>query len=116
MSYIGVPEDFQETFGNLVNEAQGNFSDYSPPTSPETYWATVDYYWPQIKNILLLYTLLDGDDLDKWVQERNVEIVHVFNNAWFKAPDNGRIHLIPAWHIFCDLCSEGYLVYEKNQE
>jgi hypothetical protein len=114
MSYIGVPENFQVTFYNLVNQSQKNFSDYSYPTSPETYWATVDYYWPQIKNIVLMFTLLDENELDKLVKERSPEIGSVFNNAWFKAPDAGRIHLIPAWHIFCDLCSESYLLYEPQ--
>ena len=110
MSYIGVSEQAQANFHNKVVEAQSNFCDYSYPKTAEQYWETVDYYWPEIKNILLSFTLLNEDDLDKWVKERNPEIVSVFNDAWFSAPDNGKIHLIPAWHIFCDLCSEGDLV------
>jgi hypothetical protein len=61
----------------------------------------------------LKFTYLDPDDLDKWAKERNSEIASVFNNAWFNAPDSGRIHLIPAWHIFCDLCSESYLLNDN---
>lgn len=114
MSYIGVAENNQVNFHNKVIEAQSNFCDYSYPKTVEEYWATVDYYWPQIKNIVLMFTYLDENELDKWVKQRDPSIVSVFNDAWFNAPDNGRIHLIPAWHIFCDLCSEGYLLYESE--
>lgn len=113
MSYIGVPEQYQVNFHNQVSEAQKDFNDYLCPTTKENYWATVDYYWPQIKNIVLMFTLLDENELDKCVKERSPAIGSIFNNAWFKAPDNGRIHLIPAWHIFCDLCSESYLLHEN---
>ena len=54
MSYIGVSPENQEFFRNRVAEAQNKFYDYSPPTTKEAYWATVDYYWPEIKNIVLM--------------------------------------------------------------
>jgi hypothetical protein len=114
MSYIGIPQQHQENFQHRVIEAQKDFSNYSPPTTKESYWATVDYYWPQIKKIVLMFTLLDEDELDKCVKERSPAIGSIFNNAWFKAPDHGRIHLIPAWHIFCDLCSESHLLHEPQ--
>ena len=114
MSYIGVAPQDQENFQHKVVEAQIDFSNYIYPDSKESYWTTVDRYWPQIKNILLEFTYLDPDDLDKWAKERNPEITNVFNDAWFNAPDSGKIHLIPAWHIFCDLCSESYLLYEPQ--
>jgi hypothetical protein len=110
MRYIGVAPQDQANFQYKVTEAQKDFSGYSYPTTKEEYWAIVDKYWPEIKDILLKFTYLDPDDLDKWAKERNSEIASVFNDAWFNAPDNGRIHLIPAWHIFCDLCSETYLL------
>ena len=113
MSYIGVPEQYQVNFHNQVSEAQKDFSDYLCPTTKESYWATVDYYWPQIKKIVLMFTFEDSDGLDKMVKERDPSIVSTFNDAWFNAPDSGRIHLISAWHIFCDLCSEGYLLHEN---
>ena len=103
MSYIGFAPQDQENFQHKVVEAQIDFSNYIYPDSKESYWATVDRYWPQIKDIVLMFALLDEDDLDKWAKERNSEIASVFNDAWFNAPDNGRIHLIPAWHIFCPL-------------
>ena len=114
MSYIGVAPQDQTNFQYKVTEAQKDFSDYSYPTTKEEYWAIVDKYWPEIKSILLEFTYLDPDDLDKWAKERNPEMTSVFNNAWFNAPDAGRIHLIPAWHILCDLCSESYLLYEPQ--
>ena len=113
MSYLRVAPWEQKQFHNKVIEAQKDFSDYSYPNTKEDYWQIVDKYWPQIKNILLEFTYLDPDDLDKWAKERNPEITNVFNDAWFKAPDNGKIHLIPAWHIFCDLCSESHLLHEN---
>jgi hypothetical protein len=114
MSYIGVPEQHQVNFHNQVSEAQKDYSDYLCPTTKENYWETVDYYWPQIKNIVLMFTYLDENELDKWVEQRDPSIASVFNDAWFNAPDNGKIHLIPAWHIFCDLCSEGYLLNDLD--
>ena len=113
MNYIGVAPQDQENFQHKVVEAQIDFSNYIYPDSKESYWATVDRYWPQIKNIVLMFTLLDENELDKCVKERSPAIGSIFNNAWFKAPDHGRIHLIPAWHIFCDLCSESYLLHEN---
>jgi hypothetical protein len=113
MSYIGVAPQDQTNFQYKVTEAQKDFSDYSYPTTKEEYWVIVDKYWPQIKDIVLMFTLLDEDELDRCVKERSPAIGSIFNNAWFKAPDDGRIHLIPAWHIFCDLCSESYLLHEN---
>ena len=114
MSYIGVAPQDQTNFQYKVTEAQKAFSSYSYPTTKEEYWQIVDKYWPQIKNIVLMFTLLDENELDRCVKERSPAIGSIFNNAWFKAPDNGKIHLIPAWHIFCDLCSESYLLHEPQ--
>jgi hypothetical protein len=113
MSYIGVSPQNQDYFHNRVSEVQNKFYDYVPPTTKESYWETVNYYWPQIKNILLEYTLLEKDELDILLKDKNPEITTVFNDAWFNAPDDGKIHLISAWHIFCDLCSESYLLHEN---
>lgn len=112
MSYIGVPPQYQETFHNRVIEAQKDFKDNLYPTTKESYWATVDYHWPHIKKIVLMYTSITSDELDVMVKDRNSSITCVFNNAWGNAPDNGGIHLIPAWGVFCDLCSESYLILE----
>jgi hypothetical protein len=113
MSYLRVAPQDQKQFHNKVVEAQKDFSDYCYPYTKEEYWQIVDKYWPQIKNIVLMFTLLDENELDRCVKERSPAIGSIFNNAWFKAPDDGRIHLIPAWHIFCDLCSESYLLHEN---
>ncbi len=113
MSYLRVAPQDQEQFHNKVVEAQKDFSDYCYPYTKEEYWQIVDKYWPQIKNIVLMFTLLDENELDRCVKERSPAIGSIFNNAWFKAPDDGRIHLIPAWHIFCDLCSESHLLHEN---
>jgi hypothetical protein len=69
MSYIGVAPQDQENFQHKVVEAQIDFSNYIYPDSKESYWATVDRYWPQIKDIVLMFTYLDPDDLDKWAKE-----------------------------------------------
>jgi hypothetical protein len=113
MSYLRVAPWDQKQFHNKVVEAQKDFSDYSYPNTKEDYWQIVDKYWPQIKNIVLMFTLLDENELDRCVKERSPAIGSIFNNAWFKAPDSGKIHLIPAWYIFCDLCSESHLLHEN---
>ena len=69
MSYIGVPEQYQVNFHNQVSEAQKGFSDYLCPTTKESYWATVDYYWPEIKKIVLMFTFEDSDGLDKMLKD-----------------------------------------------
>ena len=73
MSYIGVAPQDQTNFQYKVTEAQKDFSSYSYPTTKEEYWQIVDKHWLQIKNILLEFTYLDPDDLDKWAKERNPE-------------------------------------------
>lgn len=113
MGYIGVPDEHQENFHNRVIEAQSPFSDYKCPTTKEEYWSTVETYWKPLKAIIIPYVEDANDEiLDKLLQERNTKLGSYFQIAWFYAPDNGNIHLIPAWHILCDLCSESTLLYE----
>jgi hypothetical protein len=112
MSYIGVPPQYQENFHNRVIEAQKDFKDNLYPTTKESYWATVDYHYSHIKTIVLMYTSISSDMLDVMVKDRNISIIEVFNKAWANAPDTGEIHLLPAWYVFCDLCSESYLILE----
>lgn len=111
MGYIGVPDEHQENFHNRVIEAQSPFSDYKYPTTKEEYWSTVETYWKPLKNILDMY-VSDNETLEKLLKEKDAKLNDYFQIAWFYAPDNGKIHLIPAWHILCDLCSESYLLYE----
>lgn len=124
--YKNVPENKQAEFHNRVKLAQAPLSVYKCPETAEDYWRVVDNYWsyllaileqfpPEIKleDMLLRGEILSPSDLKTRLKEnRDVRLVEYFNRAWTAAPDNGSIHLIPGWGILCDLCSEGYLVYE----
>lgn len=68
-----------------------------------------------LKNIVNLYA---KNKLDLFVEisnnpeENHLEINKILNNAWFNAPDDPLIHLIPGWGSLCDLCSE-YHVFQE---
>lgn len=113
MGYIGVSEKNEKNFNHRVIEARLPFSDYKCPNTKEEYWSTVEMYWKPLKKIVITYVEnANNEMLDKLLQEKNVDLGSYFQNAWFSAPDRGSIHLIPAWHILCDLCSERSLLYE----
>lgn len=118
MSYKGIEEKDQEKFAaDVINARQmvaGKHSKkYTPPATKEAYWAVVDEYWDELLALMIQFTLIvDVDQLTKLKIDRDTHLVTHFNNAWFAAPDHGSIHLLPAWNVLCDLCSESYLVYE----
>jgi|HubBroStandDraft_2_1064218.scaffolds.fasta_scaffold1048408_1 hypothetical protein len=89
---------------------------YEYPKTAEEYWKTVDTYWADLYNILVRFLpnnrLAQADHLRLI---KNAELVSLFNDAWWNAPDNQSIHSIPGWHILCDLCSEAYLVQEESE-
>lgn len=115
MGYIGVPQHNQENFHAKVIESRSNFSDYTCPTTKEEYWSTVDTYWKPLKNIInRYYKDVSDETLTELFQTKHPRLATYFEYAWISAPDDGTIHLIPAWHILCDLCSESYLLYEES--
>lgn len=45
--------------------------------------------------------------LDETVADKDETVLlSMLNQAWWRAPDNGRIHDIEGWDVLCDLCSE----------
>lgn len=90
---------------------------YHYPTNKEEYWSIVEEHWVNLKDILEMF--LPSEDVEKADQMRitkNRELAHLFNDAWFNAPDNRGIHSIPSWHVLCDLCSESYVLYDEGEE
>lgn len=84
---------------------------YNTPTSYDEYWFTVDAYWDQLYAILVKFLPTEKlEHADAYRLNKDSEILSLFNDAWFNAPDNRSIHSIPGWHILCDLCSESYLL------
>ncbi len=45
----------------------------------------------------------------RYRNERNPEIVSLFNQTWFGIPESSDVRYEPGFGMFCDLCSEGYL-------
>jgi hypothetical protein len=131
MSYKNISEHNQDSFHNLVVQAHNDLNKihapYEHPKTKEQYWAIVDEYWPELLNIILMFnseTIEDFKNLDfgkktafvvtQLKQDKNRDLVDWFNATWASAPDDGYIHLIPAWYQLCDLCSESYLLYEEQ--
>lgn len=121
--YKNIDLEYQDIFSNKVAENQ--IMGYSYPKTKEEYWQTVDTYWADLLNIILMFCPEVINNINnkyfgektavvvtKLKENRDIELVDCFNSVWTLAPDDGRIHLIKAWHILCDLCSESYLAYE----
>jgi hypothetical protein len=127
--YKNVPENKQEEFHNRVQLAQAPLSVYKCPATAEDYWVVVDNYWSYLLAIierfgppLKLDEMLLGSEIlsvsvaaTRWKENRDIRLVEYFNDTWAAAPDCGTIHMIPGWHILCDLCSESYLFYGDSE-
>lgn len=84
-------------------------------TNKNEYWLIVDAHWADLYNILTMY--LPKEELskaDKLRLNKDRELVELFENAFFNAPDHAHIHSIPGWHILCDLCSEAHVLWEDK--
>jgi len=126
--FKNVPENQQDIFAAKVAAAHESLAadhtkPYDHPKTKEDYWATVDEYWPELLQLILTYAPATLDELvgdkkavaaTKLKQERSVKLCEMFNQAWASAPDDGRIHLLPAWNVLCDLCSECHLLFEEE--
>jgi len=86
------------------------------PTNKEEYWQTVDAHWEDLYDILIRF--LPKEKLaqaDKLRLNQNTDLVSLFNDAWWSAPDSPSIHSIPSWHTLCDLCSEAHVLFEESE-
>jgi hypothetical protein len=122
--YKNIPESEQETFHKKVLATKQY--KYTCPTTAEEYWQVIDNNWTDLLNIILMFGPENVIDTSadciieklavvatKYKDSRDIRLIDLFNKTWASAPDDGRIHLIPAWHILCDLCSESYLVFDS---
>ena len=85
-------------------------------TNKNEYWQIVDANWADLYNILATY--LPKEELSKADNLRlnkDRELVDLFDDAWFAAPDHKSIHDIPGWHVLCNLCSEAHVLYEDGE-
>lgn len=114
----------QVKFEQLV--ISNSIKNYVCPTTYNEYWMTVNTYWSDLLNIMLMYlpeyvevhrrfelkkTAVFVTEL---MQTKDIRLVDKFQQTWTSAPDDGYIHSIKGWGILCDLCSESYLVCENN--
>ena len=125
MTYRGISENNQTFFAAKVAENIARNTEYKVPNTKEEYWQVVEKYWDELLNIILMYapeTLFEkkffGEKTSvvatRLMKQKDPMLLSFFNKTWASAPDDGRIHLIPRWHILCDLCSEGYLIHEEQ--
>lgn len=54
--------------------------------------------------------------LNSLKKSRNVELDRIFQSSWFGMPESPRVRTLPGFYIFCDLCSESYVLYEKDNK
>jgi hypothetical protein len=124
--YKNIPESKHDSFCKRVINVQSAFKSYQCPTTKEEYWQVVDDYWSNLLDIILMFgpeNIINADSdnvveklavvATRYKENRDIRLVDFFNKSWSSAPDDGEIHLIPTWHILCDLCSESYLVIEN---
>jgi hypothetical protein len=77
------------------------------------WWNALEGNWNHIRSILTKF--LSPTDLQLALQlktNKDIQLSGLLEKAWAMAPDNRSIHSIPSWGIFCDLCSEKYVLYE----
>jgi len=103
---------------------QGNY-----PKTKDEWWILVDQNWPDLLGILNRFIgMTDNEDINgnitecqrseeiaRMKQKRDSRLVRYFNGAWLNAPDIPEIHEIPGWSLLCDLCSEEYVLYKKEE-
>jgi hypothetical protein len=133
MPYINVKPENQNEFATAVNsvaqETHAKHPPYSYPANKQEWWATVDEYWAELFEIINRYapSHIDFPDefpaglpidtgvcVTKLKQEQNSELANILERTWGSAPDEGSIHLNPAWDVLCDLCSESYVLFEET--
>jgi len=106
----------------------------SYPKNKYEWWALVDENWEKLMSIMNRFLSLNNLatdppgkltgkimthtallDIIRAKENRDGhKLLRYFNGAWGEAPDKSWIHEIPAWGVLCDLCSEDYVLDEKN--
>jgi len=52
----------------------------------------------------------------KLKEDRDVELSNIFSSTWFGMPECESIRRVPGFNVFCDLCSESYVLEEEWQK
>lgn len=47
-------------------------------------------------------------------ENKDADLTRILSATWFGMPETGGVRMLPGFHVFCDLCSEEYLVYENE--
>ena len=45
---------------------------------------------------------------------KDIKLAEIFEESWFGIPETSGSRNIPGLFVFCDLCSESYVLYEEN--
>jgi len=57
------------------------------------------------------------EQIEKAKKEKNWKFLCKLLNAfWHSAPDEQYIHTIPGWSILCELCSEDWVFYNRQEQ
>ena len=49
-------------------------------------------------------------------ETRNSKLASIFNSAWFGIPENTSSRRISGFYVFCDLCSEAYVLDDTKPD
>ena len=63
-------------------------------------WKSQDYFKAYINH------LKETEDL---------KLDNIFQSSWFGMPESSGVRELPSFFIFCDLCSENYVLYEEER-
>lgn len=78
----------------------------------EDWWELAREYRPEIMQIIADFVPVRSRAVEDLVANKNPELWHLLQEAWWRAPDEPWIHRIPGWGVLCDLCSEGPILFE----
>ena len=128
MPFIKVDPNMQAEFAEMVNSVSNATHSahppYNYPKNKEEWWSVVSEYWVELLTIIERYAPAYINDerglpikthlyVTKLKQNKDIALATVFQETWGAAPDEGTIHLNPAWNVLCDLCSENYVLFEE---
>ena len=49
-------------------------------------------------------------------EAKDSKLDSIMQKTWFGIPESGSSRELPGFHVFCDLCSESYLLYEQTEK
>ena len=83
--------------------------------SSQDWWKSLDDNYADIYSICRSY--LKPEELEQVKQSYKdrdgLALHHLFELAWWNAPDSRHIHEIPGWGVLCELCSESEVLEDQ---